>query len=310
MESIFRQGLDETCFEVIIVNDGSTDHSMEVIQDIISQHSNITVINQENLSLSVARNKGIAAAKGEYILMPDSDDLLVEGSLKPLLEKALETKADMVIADYVKIFADAPPSGKEIQHESFQCIQKEGKAIFLDLLDPYSCQVWRTLYRREFLVKNNLIFIPGIYYQDIPFSYECYLRARKCIKASWLLNIYRRERKGAHTTTFRNRNAHDYITSISKTWELRKRINLSPVLFTKFELNVYNSFNWFVFSVLHSSKNHTERVDAMKRLHKQSPDLRFTYALRPRMESTLLHWSPSLFISIRYLFWKWHKFRE
>ena len=62
IKSIYKQGLDEECFEVIIVNDGSTDRSMEVIQDIISQHANITVINQENLSLSVARNKGIAIA--------------------------------------------------------------------------------------------------------------------------------------------------------------------------------------------------------------------------------------------------------
>ena len=103
LESIFRQGIDDDNFEVIIVNDGTEDRSMEVIQEIISQHDNITVINQENLSLSVARNNGIAQAKGEYILMPDSDDLLIEGSLSVLLEKALESKADLVVADYLEM---------------------------------------------------------------------------------------------------------------------------------------------------------------------------------------------------------------
>ena len=66
IESIFRQGLLEACFEVIIVNDGSTDKSMEEIADIILQHSNVVVINQENQGLSVARNNGIAMAKGDY----------------------------------------------------------------------------------------------------------------------------------------------------------------------------------------------------------------------------------------------------
>ena len=100
LESILRQGLDKSRYEIIIVNDGSTDHSMEAIADLIEEHPHISVINQENLSLSVARNNGIARAKGEYILMPDSDDLLIEGSLPILLDKALETKADLVVADF------------------------------------------------------------------------------------------------------------------------------------------------------------------------------------------------------------------
>ena len=78
IESLFYQGLDDADFEVIIVNDGTPDKSMEMIADIIQQHDNITVINQENQGLSVTRNNGIALAKGDYILMPDSDDLLID----------------------------------------------------------------------------------------------------------------------------------------------------------------------------------------------------------------------------------------
>ena len=118
VESIFKQGLDDDDFEVIIVNDGSTDRSMEMIADLISQHNNITVINQENQSLSVARNNGIAIAKGEYILMPDSDDLLIENSVEPLLEKALETKADMVVADFLTMTDD------EIEHTNTSILQQ------------------------------------------------------------------------------------------------------------------------------------------------------------------------------------------
>ena len=92
MESIFRQGLSDDCFEVIIIDDGTNDRSIEVISDIIEQHPNITVVKQENQGLSVARNNGIALATGEYILMPDSDDLLVFDSLPPFCMQHLRAK--------------------------------------------------------------------------------------------------------------------------------------------------------------------------------------------------------------------------
>lgn len=100
IESIYRQGLDENSFEIIIVNDGTNDKSMEMIADIIKEHSNITVLEQDNQGLSVARNNGIATAKGEYIFMPDSDDLLIDNSLPTLLNKAIETKADLIVANF------------------------------------------------------------------------------------------------------------------------------------------------------------------------------------------------------------------
>ena len=100
-ETIFKQGLKSDEYEVIIVNDGTKDRSMEMIEDIIKQHNNISVINQENQGLSVARNNGICAAKGEYIFMPDPDDLLTEKSLDLLLDIAIKTKADLVVSDYV-----------------------------------------------------------------------------------------------------------------------------------------------------------------------------------------------------------------
>ena len=104
LESIYKQGLDEESFEVILINDGSTDKSMEIIADFILHHKNIIVINQENQGLSVARNNGIAHARGEYILMPDSDDLLIENSLPTLLDLAIKNQADLVVADFIEMY--------------------------------------------------------------------------------------------------------------------------------------------------------------------------------------------------------------
>lgn len=151
IESIFKQSLDEERFEVIIVNDGSTDHSMEMIADIVQQYHNITIINQENQGVSVARNNGISVAKGEYILMPDPDDLLVENSLLPLLEKALSTKVDLVVADFLVMNTEDldnfDVSG--LQQRDGSITEKSGEQLLLEDLHPRQCIVWRTLYRRQ-----------------------------------------------------------------------------------------------------------------------------------------------------------------
>ena len=182
LESIFKQGLDDETYELILVNDGTPDRSMEVIADIISQHQNVTVITQENQGLSVARNNGIAAAKGEYILMPDSDDLLIENSLPILLETALTTKADMIDADYVVMNDDAISGRPDITQKAFEMKEKSGTAMLLEEYSPEHSYVWHTLYRRSFLLDNHISFHPGIRFQDVPFTHECYLKARKCIK--------------------------------------------------------------------------------------------------------------------------------
>ena len=75
LESIFRQGLPDSEFEVILVNDGTPDKSIDVVSDFVDLHGNVTVINQENQGVSCARNTGLARAKGEYVYFMDPDDM-------------------------------------------------------------------------------------------------------------------------------------------------------------------------------------------------------------------------------------------
>ena len=129
VECIFLQELDEEIFEVILINDGTEDKSMEMISDIISSHSNIIVLNQQNQGLSIARNNGMAIAKGYYILMVDSDDLLIKNSLKPLLAKAIETNVDIVVAEFTEI------GSEEVEYHqptNFNYKETNGRQLFLE----------------------------------------------------------------------------------------------------------------------------------------------------------------------------------
>ena len=303
MESIFKQGIDDNRFEVIIINDGTKDKSMEMIADIINQHKNITIINQENQGLSVARNNGIAAAKGEYILMPDSDDLLLENSLKPLVEKALETKADLIVADFFQIEEDVIYRIQDINQKDFGIKEKTGKQLFLEYLNPYECFVWRTLYRREFIIQNHLKFYPRIRYQDIPFTHECYLKAKKCLRISWYLNIYRKW-SGASTRNFNENKARDFCTAIAKTWELRHLKEITPETDFKLREDIWASFSVMICSTCHDVKEKSRRFSIIDFMKKEAPGLDFNNGIKQRFISFLYRNMPHTYIQTRYLYSK------
>lgn len=295
LESILRQGLDEKRYEIIMVNDGCTDHSMETIADIIEAHSNISVINQENLSLSVARNNGIAKAKGEYILMPDSDDLLIDNSLPVLLEKALETKADLVVADFLIINDKEIASTKDIPQVEPVFKEKSGEELFIEDLNPHQCYIWRTLFRKGFLNEHKISFVPGVCYQDVPFAHECYIKAKKCLRTHWLLNIYRTNRVDSASFSFTEKKAKDFCIVIAKTWELTHIEELSARGQAKLRNDIYISFSAFCYDVLHGIKNSSYRLQLLRHLKKEAPDLAFTNGTKEKILTFLFRNVPQLF---------------
>ena len=303
IESIYRQGLDENCYELIIVNDGTKDQSMNIISDIIEQHNNIIIINQTNQGLSVARNNGISVAKGEYILMPDSDDLLIENSLHPLLESAIKSQADLIVADFISMTDEEIENinASLIQKKVFNYIEKTGEELFLQDLNPYQCYVWRTLFRREFLINNNLTFEPDIYIQDMPFTHECYLKANKCIRTSWLLNIYRKGHESA-TYSFNKRKVKDFCTAIAKTWKLTQTEGLSATVQEKLREDVWISFSVMTWIIAYKIPNATDRKEIARWLLQQAPDLKFYHNITQRITTLLFKNMPLLFIQLRYFY--------
>lgn len=302
-ESIFNQGLNDDEFEVIIVNDGSTDRSMDMIADIINQHNNIMIINQNNQGLSVARNNGIAAAKGEYIIMPDSDDLLIGNSIPPLLDIALETKVDIVVGDYLMM------SNDEIEQLSYNKIKrhatltKEMTGIEL-LKNIKACYVWNKLYRRDFILQNHFSFIPGIRFQDIPFTHECYIKALRCIKVNSLLNIYRRGHSSASDpNSFNTQKAHDFSTAIAATWKLTKDEKMTPDIKEIIKKNLLATYHNLIFRILKYTDNTSVRVLLLRDLAKQVPDLHFTGSISQRIGDFLYRVVPGLYLTILSKHW-------
>lgn len=301
LESIFRQGLDDDAFEVILINDGTPDNSMEVIQDIIDKHDNIIVVNQENQGLSVVHNVGIAMAKGEYILMPDSDDLLIDNSLSKILEVALSTQADLVVADFLIMNDEEINNIQTISQNEFEMKEKTGEELFIEDLNPHQCYVWRTLFRRDFLISNHLTFVPGIFIQDVPFTHECYIKAKKCIRTPWLLNIYRRGHDSA-TSSFSVKKAKDYCTAVAKTWELTHIEGLSPKLQYKLREDIFISFSIIILLTVHVIEDAADRTEIVDFLRRSAPDLSFNNCTKQRIISFMFRHFPHLYIHSRYIY--------
>ena len=303
LESIYQQGLDDNCFEIIIINDGTEDRSIENIHNIISHHNNITIINQENQGTSVARNEGIKIAKGNYLLMIDPDDLLVNDSLNPMLNKALESQADIVVADYLRI-KDYDIENKNIPTTDQTITFKEmtGKQLFLDYFTYAKCYVWCNMYRKDFLIDNDIFFIPGIIYEDQPFSHECVLKAQECILSNITLNIYRIRSGSAIDKPMNKEKAKSSCIAISSTWKLINHVKEDKAIIKKIQESVYHYFSIFICILVHCDLNKKEKKEIIDFLQSEVPDIHFVNSPIKYLLTYMFRKKPHTLLYLRHLY--------
>ena len=270
LESVYRQGLGEEKFEVIVVNDGSTDRSMETVEGFMGLHGNIVVTDQEHGGPSVARNNGLMRARGEYVMFVDSDDLLTDGGTADLLQMALDTKADMIVPGWrMEREPRTRPAGT-----GTVTADKTGTDYYVEDYDPRAGSfIWRILYRRALLEENNVRFLPGVYYEDIPFLQECLLKARRVIGVDVTTYVYRL-RPQSCTFSFTMKNAMDYNTAIARTWGLTGLTGLTERVRRQQRRNARRLVDYAMDCVVGVFEDRRERRMIVKDLEKRVPELR------------------------------------
>ena len=172
LKSTQQQDLETSEYEVIVVNDGSTDDSLSVVEAVMIQYKNICIYSQVNGGLSVARNSGLERAKGKYVLFLDSDDWIEENCLRKIIIKCEQFSLDML-----RICAADMIGGKP--HRRFSV--KED--VILPGVEVLKCNIPAcapfAVYRRSFLDKYQLRFFPGIYHEDNEFTPRAYYLAER-----------------------------------------------------------------------------------------------------------------------------------
>lgn len=176
IESCMKQDLPQDEYELLIVNDGSSDGSMEVVRQFAQRYDNIRVVEQENAGLSAARNKGMSEAKGKYLWFVDSDDDINGDELKKLVDFAIAQTLDVLCFD-IRIIKQGQPTVTYPNHK-YKCRKIfEGQVFFVDVaMPPSSCVA---LYRKDYLISNCLCFKEGIVHEDQEFTPRAYCLAKR-----------------------------------------------------------------------------------------------------------------------------------
>lgn len=222
-EQYLRQCLDSVInqtfknIEVIIINDGSTDGSLNIINEYKENYSYIKVINQTNKGYSKVRNVGLKIASGDYIGFVDSDDFIEKNMFEKLVNKAIDTNADIVSCNYYMIYKKGKkeisialnntPQIKILAQSQFSFTGAE-----ILLLDE--AFVWNRIYKRDFLEKNNIQFDENIcFMEDTLFHRIALICSEKVVYIRDILYFYRIKRKGAQTTFTDYRNFSTFVIS-------------------------------------------------------------------------------------------------
>lgn len=164
--------------EVILVDDGSTDKSSEICDEYSKKDSRVIAIHKKNGGLSDARNYGIKSSTGEYILFVDSDDYIEKDTCEKFTNFIKEKRPDIIAGNAIRI-----EDTKKIlmSHSYYGDIMISGEEYLLKELSSKSMYMaaWLNLYKKDFLLENELLFKKGLLHEDEQFTPRTFLKANE-----------------------------------------------------------------------------------------------------------------------------------
>lgn len=201
--------------EIILVDDGSVDNTVKVIENYIKGKNNYKFFKINHLGVSKARNVALDAAEGELVCFVDSDDLLDEAYFNTI---------DSLMSEDLEILHFNYYSFKEKSQKNKLQLEFNGNGKdFLNsalLQDKYSTSVWSHTFRRSFFEKNIIRFIEGVYHEDEEFNIQCLLKAEKVLSTNVYLYHYR-----IHPTSIMQNPIYSKIRTDSKFIIFEQYIN-------------------------------------------------------------------------------------
>lgn len=197
--SVSEGGLAPEEYELIVVNDGSNDKGVEVVDKLLKrdlalkrlvESGNWHYIEQENQGLSAARNVGCAHAKGKYLFFMDSDDKVTKGALSVMLDCAERFNLDVLRFNFQTV--DEKGNAIQVSKNPKQYVDYSSEVVdgrnFLEKRLGYGCYAWQFLLRRELM--EGCLFTPNIYFEDTDWTPRMLLKSKRVSSTERVLYLY------------------------------------------------------------------------------------------------------------------------
>lgn len=192
LDSLICQDLKLEEYEIIVVNDGSTDNSEEISRQYEEKYSNIKVVCQENQGLSGARNTGVKIALGKYIQFVDSDDYLEPNVLRTLVDKMETNNLEVLRFNYQNVNENYEVYEPYKEHKPYVDYRDEvcDGLTFLTERLGYACYAVQFLIKSELLKKEGNTFKSGIYFEDTEWTPRILTQAKRVTSTDLMVYNY------------------------------------------------------------------------------------------------------------------------
>jgi len=192
LDSLLNQDIPTDEYEIIIINDGSTDGSITIVESYINLYSNIKLISQENKGTGAARNTGIQEAEGKSLIFVDSDDYLESNVLLPLINKMERENLDILRFNYQNVneqYKVFQPNRTIKPFVNYSDCVTDGLTFLTERLG-YACYAWQFMIRAELLLQSQNQFENEIYFEDTEWTPRILAQAKRVTSVDTIIYNY------------------------------------------------------------------------------------------------------------------------
>ena len=275
LETVIKQTLKE--IEIICIDDGSTDNSLDILKKYAKKDKRITILKQENLNSGVARNAGLSIAKGKYLSFLDSDDFFELNMLEEMYKKIKKEKSDIIICQSKAIDIDTGLLNEDKFNNNIRFDLIPNKKSFSalevsnNIFQIFEGWAWDKLFKTNFIFSNNIRFQNIINFNDNQFTYTALCSAKSITTIKKKLYIKRHQHKKSLSSN-RWKDPSCFLLSFEKIINNLEKLGL-------YELMKGSFWNWairlcilqlkyldniskeYLFNILHEKFNFWDYID-------------------------------------------------